>query len=302
LEEQGGGFLARLFGVGTEEELAAFNQAVTQSFALVQELAATALDSISAGAVARLEQSASEFGSLAEDAEKQATDAAEQRATLQQNLFKADLSQRARIIAQIQAQKKAEADAAKAAEVLRDKERAAKTEAAQKQRQADIIQAGVNAGQAILQNFASTPFPLNFINAGLIAGLAALQIGAISSQPLPTFAQGGFTGAGSSGPDGTGHRVAGIVHANEYVAPAFVTRSPRAARALGELEGMRMRGFAEGGPTSPNTQITGGGLDADALISGFSQALQNMPVPVLDLRETAKGLRTVELAEARARL
>lgn len=71
----------------------------------------------------------------------------------------------------------------------------------------------------------------------------------VSSQQ---FAGGGYTGPGGDR-DSTGHRVAGVVHNDEWVAPKWMTEGSATAPVIRALEGIRRRGFADGGFTGPNT-------------------------------------------------
>lgn len=70
------------------------------------------------------------------------------------------------------------------------------------------------------------------------------------------FAGGGDTGPGYGSPDSTGHRPAGIVHANEYVVPKWMRRIPGVENTLGWMEGIRLRGYATGGLVTSNTTPT----------------------------------------------
>ncbi len=72
----------------------------------------------------------------------------------------------------------------------------AKREAFKKQKEADIIQAIINGIVAVTKTLASLPWPLNLIPAGIQAGINAVNIGLIASQPIPTFQQGGITSGG----------------------------------------------------------------------------------------------------------
>lgn len=84
------------------------------------------------------------------------------------------------------------------------------------------------------------------------------------------FADGGFTGAGIySDPSRPGHRVAGVVHDNEYVAPRHVVSDPLGSYYVSQLETIRRQkgGFAGGGMT------TG---------SSFSPAIRNEVIVYLD--------------------
>ncbi|MGI4866121.1 MAG: hypothetical protein ACRYFZ_19510 [Janthinobacterium lividum] len=80
--------------------------------------------------------------------------------------------------------------------------------------------------------------------------LAIVKAGAAAAK-LAGFAQGGFTGAGQGQVDATGHRVAGVVHENEWVAPKWMLQQPKYANVIGYLEAERRGGYAAGGYTSP---------------------------------------------------
>ena len=105
--------------------------------------------------------------------------------------------------------------------------------------------------------------PLNALIPGFGVGLAVAQtalalnrtrqgIQAVNSQG---FAGGGFTGRGLSVDglgkmrDQTGHAIAGVVHADEWVAPKWMVESPKYANVIGWMESERTRRFAEGGFT-----------------------------------------------------
>jgi hypothetical protein len=73
-----------------------------------------------------------------------------------------------------------------------------KTEAARKQRQADVVQAGINGAIAITKAYATMdPISASIAAVG-IATLTALQIASIKNQPIPKFAKG------TKGVEGTG--------------------------------------------------------------------------------------------------
>lgn len=119
---------------------------------------------------------------------------------------------------------------------------------------------------------------------------AALQINGIG------FAQGGYTGPGFGRPDSSGFKPAGVVHEHEYVAPKRVVMSAAAQPHIQALENMRLRKYADGGLVA-NTTLRG---TNDAMMA--TDALKNMPQPVLDLSETRKKLNTIEQRERISRL
>jgi len=70
-------------------------------------------------------------------------------------------------------------------------------------------------------------------------GATSPDVGALLGQ----FASGGFTGGGAL------DKVAGLVHKGEWVAPNWLVKSM--SPVISQLEGIRKRGFADGGYTSP---------------------------------------------------
>lgn len=90
---------------------------------------------------------------------------------------------------------------------------------------------------------------LSYTQAAAATVRAFAAVRRISSQK---FAEGGFTGPGAER-DSTGHRVAGVVHNDEWVAPKWMNESPSTAPVIRALENIRKRGFAEGGFTTPST-------------------------------------------------
>ena len=113
---------------------------------------------------------------------------------------------------------------------------------------AAIAESIINGALAITNVFATTPPPLSFVLAGIMAATTAVQTATIASQK---FAKGGFTGSGTHR-DETGHKVAGVVHNDEWVAPKWMVESPKFGGVINQLENARTRGFADGGFTSPD--------------------------------------------------
>lgn len=91
------------------------------------------------------------------------------------------------------------------------------------------------------------------IQSGIAVGRTLLALKNIDKQK---YAVGGFTGdclfVGSQGLiDGTGQRVAGVVHQDEWVAPAWMVQSPMFADTIGYLETARQMGaYQDGGGVS----------------------------------------------------
>ena len=113
---------------------------------------------------------------------------------------------------------------------------------------AAIAESIINGALAITNVLATTPPPLSFVLAGIMAATTAVQTATIASQK---FAKGGFTGSGGQR-DETGHKVAGVVHNDEWVAPKWMVESPKFGGMINQLENARTKGFANGGFTSPD--------------------------------------------------
>lgn len=125
-----------------------------------------------------------------------------------------------------------------------------------------ILIDGAQEIQAIWKNANSNP--LNALIPGFGAIQAAAQTAlavvrskrAVSQVKGQGFYDGGFTGSGLSVSgagkllDNSGHAVAGVVHADEWVGPKWMVESPRYANVFRWLENQRTRRFAVGGETT----------------------------------------------------
>lgn len=104
------------------------------------------------------------------------------------------------------------------------------------------------------------------------------------------FAEGGYTGQGAK------YDVAGVVHKGEYVAPKHIVESRQAAPHIAALEGMRMRGYADGGfVANQNTQPA-----QQALI--MANALKNLPPVIASWTEGRAIGRRLEFRENLSKL
>jgi hypothetical protein len=95
--------------------------------------------------------------------------------------------------------------------------------------------------------------------AGAIAAIATITSmfarikNTMSSADVPSYAVGGDTGPGTY-VDSTGEKVAGVVHAEEYVVPRWMRSIPRVADAVGMLESIRTsRRYNSGGEVFPTS-------------------------------------------------
>lgn len=136
-----------------------------------------------------------------------------------------------------------------------------------------------------LPTVASPAIGAAFAAAAIAQGLANLaQINGVQ------FAEGGWTGPGSK------YQVAGVVHADEYVAPKHIVNSPAAQPHISALENMRLRGYADGGfVTNQNISAT-----QQALI--MANAVKNLPQPVVSWAEGRDVGRRVEMRERTAKI
>lgn len=178
--------------------------------------------------------------------------------------------QRQNEVAALEAQQLAE-KAAMEAKYEADK-KAANSKAAKLAKQQAIVDAIINTALSVLNALAtSKPFlPMGPIMAAVAGALGAVQIALIAKQP--TYATGGYTG------DGDVNQPAGIVHAGEYVVPQKVVRNPAAASMLETLEGMRLRGYADGGTvTIPNIPTSDEMLDYKRIGDEVARALKENP-------------------------
>ena len=93
------------------------------------------------------------------------------------------------------------------------------------------------------------------------------QGGYVKDAPTKKRADGGYTGSSTLIPDETGERPmyhTVQLHEKEWVAPRWMTQSPKYGSLINELEQTRVRGFADGGSIAPlstqsisNEQLTG---------------------------------------------
>lgn len=94
----------------------------------------------------------------------------------------------------------------------------------------------------------------NFVLAALVAAQGGLQVGIITNnKPQKGYVDGGVT-TGLGFTDNSGHEVAGIVHAKEYVIPEWLRHDPQIARLEKYIEYKRTGGknSVEAGESTPS--------------------------------------------------
>lgn len=143
-----------------------------------------------------------------------------------------------------------------------EKKKQIQERAARAEKAAHLMSAIAGTASAVVAALGQFPFtPANIAMASIVGALGAVQVATIAAQPIPEFAEGGFTGLGSGKPDRTGFRPVGIVHENEYVTPKWMLQNPVVADVVDWMESIRTgrinlpKGYADGGYT---TQEAGG--------------------------------------------
>ena len=123
----------------------------------------------------------------------------------------------------------------------------------QKIEAAKTIVFGIKEIQGIFSSFSSLG-PVGQILAVVQAAIAGVRTArAVKKITGVGFYEGGFTGNRGLFNDKQGRPVVGGVHANEWVAPEWMTTSPEYAPVIQGLENARTRGYNEGGFASDST-------------------------------------------------
>ncbi|MCW2463340.1 phage tail tape measure protein [Elizabethkingia anophelis] len=135
---------------------------------------------------------------------------------------------------------------------------------AKAQKMQSLAQIAMNTATSIMSIWAQVPKFDFGVSAGLltafVAGLGAAQAAVVLSTPLPeSYAAGGPTSS-LGYRDETGHEVAGVVHAKEYVIPEWLRKDPVVAKMEDYIEAKRTgktKPFAAGGPTEQPGPVEG---------------------------------------------
>jgi hypothetical protein len=122
----------------------------------------------------------------------------------------------------------------------------------------------------------------------------------LAVSPMGQLMQMSGMSVGSSGKllDGSGFAVAGVVHEDEYVIPKWQLQDPQVAAVAQWLEARRMRGFADGGPTSssvaslpvPVASPSTDGEKTYAVQTQMLTALQAMNEQLADVKQWQRDL------------
>jgi len=140
---------------------------------------------------------------------------------------------------------------------------------------------------------------------GTGAGLAVSPMGQLMAM------SGMSVGAGGKLTDGSGFAVAGVVHEDEYVIPKWQLQDPKVAAVAQWLEARRLRGFADGGPTSSGSSgatlpVAAASPSTDgertyAVQTQMLAALLNMGEQLADVKQWQRELQVrLDLRAARA--
>lgn len=180
----------------------------------------------------------------------------------------------------------------------------------------DIASAVANLAQGLIAIFA-TPDPtlgiLSGIRAGILAATGAVQIGIIASQQPPPspFYEGGYTGEGNPKMISTKlGKKPYTYHADEYVVPSKVLRTPHGSALVSKLEAMRlnkigslgMSGFADGGfASSQVSNSVANSLDIEVLSAKLLNGIENIQQVVL-VSDINRVQNNVKKAQVRSSL
>lgn len=153
-------------------------------------------------------------------------------------------------------------------------------------------QRGITSAMALVNTYAAAVAAFKSgseINVffGVAAAAAAVAAGLANVARINEvqFAQGGWTGPGHK------YQAVGVVHADEYVTPKWLVHSKQAQPHLTALEGMRRRGYQDGGLVSNSiTQPINSQMD-------IMNIIKNLPPVVASWSEGRKVGRRLEFKE-----
>jgi tubulin-specific chaperone A len=150
----------------------------------------------------------------------------------------------------------------------------------------------LEAQQSYQKAVATFGVPAGTILGAVFAGLAiGRSIVAVNKINATKFFHGGFTGSGFGAPDESGSRPAGVVHAGEYVSPAWQVNHPETGPVVRWLNDRRLRGYATGGFVAPNT-TPNSSIPVASSSSTQIQGLDQFVQAVAMFNETARNFPT----------
>jgi tubulin-specific chaperone A len=132
------------------------------------------------------------------------------------------------------------------------------------------------------------PPPYSYIVAALTVASGLANVARINNVG---FAAGGFTGSGYGAPDSSGHKPAGVVHANEYVVPKWQVSHPAYQPIINTLESGRLRGYADGGLVTNTITST-----ADQQLATMN-TIRQLPAPEVSVKEITKVQNRIQVKQ-----
>jgi hypothetical protein len=158
-----------------------------------------------------------------------------------------------------------------------NKKLAAEARAAKWRKASALVDAVVQGALAVIK---ALPNVFLAVATGVAAAAGIATIAAQKTPDIPEgYATGGFTPKTAKN-----DTPVGIVHGNEYIAPAFVTQSAEAQSHIAALERQRMRGYATGGMVMPTTNTTSTDyIDYERLGAVILQGMKTLPNPVVSV-------------------
>jgi hypothetical protein len=282
----------------TAERVAGIVQLVGTTLIAITNIVNDAIQSVIERSIENVDKEIDAINTRKDELEEEINNSASRLKELEDNLQKAKLADREAIIKAIEQERLKEGQLAKEKQkALNDeikaneKKKELQKKAFQAQKAAAIATAIINTAISVTQAYATVPPPANLIVAALYGGLGAAQVAAIAAQPVPEFRQGGFTAS-----DRDDSKPVGVVHANEYVVPAPIVRSPRFRPMLEDIERARLskNGYQSGGIVTANDDVNSAQV-TQAIEAAI--ALSNRPIyaSIIDI-DAAQG-RQLEIVD-----
>ena len=282
----------------TAERAAAIVQVVGTTLLAVTDLINEAIQSVIERSIENVDKEIDAINERKDELDAEIQDSASRLKELEDNLQNAKLADKEAIIKAIEQERLKEAQLAaqkkKAFEdelKLEDKKRELQKKAFIAQKAAAIATAVINTAISVTQAFATVPPPENLIVAALYGALGAAQVATIAAQPIPQFKDGGFTPKDSD--DST---LVGGVHANEYVIPAPIVRSPRFRPMIDEIEKARLskNGYQSGGIVTSKDDVSSAQV-AQAIEAAMALSNRKIVASIIDIN--AANVRQIEIVD-----
>ncbi len=282
----------------TAERVAAIVQVVGTTLLAITNIVNDAIQSVIERSIENVDKEIDAINERKDELDAEIQDSASRLKELEDNLQNAKLADREAIIKAIEQERLKEAQLAaqkkKAFEdelKLEDKKRELQKKAFIAQKAAAIATAVINTAISVTQAFATVPPPANLIVAALYGALGAAQVATITAQPIPQFKDGGFTPKDSD--DST---LVGGVHANEYVIPAPIVRSPRFRPMIDEIEKARLskNGYQSGGIVTSKDDVSSAQV-AQAIEAAMALSERKIVASIIDIN--AANVRQIEIVD-----